>query len=95
MSMMGELSYFMGPQVKQNEEGTFICQSKYTINLLKKFGMQDCSSASTLMATATKLDKDTGISVNITDYRGILGSLLYLTASRPNIMYVTCLCARF
>ncbi|KAL8124254.1 hypothetical protein AgCh_012047 [Apium graveolens] len=95
MSMMGELSYFLGLQVKKNEEGIFICQSKYTRNLLKKFGMQDCSSASTSMATATKLDKDTGISVDITDYRGMIGSLLYLTASRPDIMYDTCLCARF
>ncbi|KAL8147667.1 hypothetical protein AgCh_005113 [Apium graveolens] len=95
MSMMGELSYFLGLQVKQNEEGTFICQTKYTRNLLKKFGMQDCSSASTPMATATKLDKDIGKSVDITDYRGMIGSLLYLTASRPDIMYATCLCARF
>ncbi|KAL8088633.1 hypothetical protein AgCh_038420 [Apium graveolens] len=95
MSMMGELRYFLGLQVKQNEEGTFICQTKYTRNLLKKFGMQDCSSASTPMATATKLDKDTGKSVDITDYRGMIGSLLYLTASRPDIMYATCLCARF
>ncbi|KAL8104298.1 hypothetical protein AgCh_028500 [Apium graveolens] len=95
MSMMGELSYFLGLRVKQNEEGTFICQTKYTRNLLKKFGMQDCSSASTPMATATKLDKDTGKSVDITDYRGMIGSLLYLTASRPDIMYATCLCARF
>ena len=57
--------------------------------------MQDCSSASTPMATATKLDKDTGKSVDITDYRGMIGFLLYLTASRPDIMYATCLCARF
>ncbi|KAL8089698.1 hypothetical protein AgCh_039252 [Apium graveolens] len=95
MSMMGELSYFLGLQVKQNEEGTFINQSKYTRNLLKKFGMQDCSTASTPMATATKLDKDTGSSVDITNYKGMIGSLLYITASRPNIMYATCLCARF
>jgi len=47
------------------------------------------------MATATKLDKDTGSSVDITNYRGMIGSLLYLTASRPDIMYATCLCARF
>ena len=93
--MMGELSYFLGLQVKQNEEDTFICQTKYTGNLLKKFGMQDCSSASTHMATATKLEKDTGKSVDITDYRGMIGSLLYLTASRPDIMYATCLCSRF
>ncbi|KAL8091441.1 hypothetical protein AgCh_033890 [Apium graveolens] len=95
MSMMEELSYFLGLQVKQNEEDTFICQSKYTRNLLKKFGMQDCSSASTPMATATKLDKDIGTSVDITNYRGMIGSLLYLTASRTDIMYATCLCARF
>ncbi|KAL8119211.1 hypothetical protein AgCh_016649 [Apium graveolens] len=95
MSMMGELSYFLGLQVKQTEEDTFICQSKYTRNLQKKFGMQDCSTASTLMATATKLDKDTGKLVDITNYRGMIGSLLYLTASRPDIMYATCLCARF
>ena len=95
MSMMGELSYFLGLQVKQNEEGTFINQSKYTRNLLKKFGMQDCSTASTPMATATKLDKVTRASVDITNYRGMIGSLLYLTVSRPDIMYDTCLCARF
>ncbi|KAL8134777.1 hypothetical protein AgCh_009696 [Apium graveolens] len=95
MSMMRELNYFQGLQVKQNEEGTFICQSKYTRNLLKKFGMQDCSSTSIPMATATKLDKDTGKSLDITDYRGMIGSLLYLTASRPDLMYATCLCARF
>ncbi|KAL8126009.1 hypothetical protein AgCh_013342 [Apium graveolens] len=93
--MMGELSYFLGLQVKQTEEGTFISQSKYTRNLLKKFGMQDSSTASTPMATVTKLDKDTGESVDNTNYRGMIGSLLYLTASRPDIMYVTCLCARF
>ncbi|KAL8147589.1 hypothetical protein AgCh_005055 [Apium graveolens] len=86
MSKMGELSYFLGLQVKQNEEGTFICQSKYTINLLKKFGMQDCSTTSTLMATTTKLDKDTSSPVDITNYRGMIGSLLYLTASRPDII---------
>ncbi|KAL8088728.1 hypothetical protein AgCh_038493 [Apium graveolens] len=57
--------------------------------------MQDCSTASTPIATATKLDKDTGKSVDITNYRGMIGSLLYLTASRPDIMYATCLCARF
>ena len=57
--------------------------------------MQDSSTASTLMATATKLDKDTRSSVDITNYRGMIGSLLYLTVSRPDIMYATCLCVRF
>ena len=95
MSMMGELSYFLGLQVKQTDDGIFINQSKYTRNLLKKFNMQDSSTATTSMATATKLDPDQGIEVDITNYRGMLGSLLYLTASRPDIMYATCLCARF
>ena len=95
MSMMGEMSYFLGLQVKQTDEGIFINQAKYTRNLLKRFGMQDSSTASTPMATATKLDLNTGASVDITSYRGMIGSLLYLTTSRPDIMYATCLCARF
>ena len=57
--------------------------------------MQDSSTASTSMATATKLDKDVGASVDITNYRGMIGSLLYLTASRPDIMHATYLCTRF
>ncbi|KAL8156461.1 hypothetical protein AgCh_001526 [Apium graveolens] len=78
MSMMGELSYFLGLQVKQNEECTFINQSKYTRNLLKKFRMQDCSTTSTPMATATKLDKDTGSSIDITNYRAVKRIFKYL-----------------
>jgi len=95
MSMMGELSYFLGLQVKQTDEGIFINQSKYTRNLLTKFQMQDCATAATPMATATKLDKDSGDLVDMKSYRGMIGSLLYLTTSRPDIMYATCLCARF
>ena len=95
MSMMGELSYFLGLQVKQTDDGIFINQSKYTRNLLKRFNMLESSSASTPMATATKLDQHQGSEVDVTSYRGMIGSLLYLTASRPDIMYATCLCARF
>ena len=92
---MGELSYFLRLQVKQTEDGICISQEKYTRDLLKKFGMLDSSAATTPMAKTTKLDKDTGASVDITNYRGMIGSLLYLTASRPDIMYETCLCAIF
>ena len=95
MSMMGELSYFLGLQVQQTDDGIFINQSKYTRNLLKKFLMLDSSPVSTPMATVTKLDPNQGTEVDITNYRGMIGSLLYLTASRPYIMYATCLCARF
>ena len=95
MSMMGEMSYFLGLQVKQTDEGIFINQSKYTRNLLTRFNMQDSSPATTPIATATKLDPDQGAEVDVTHYRGMIGSLLYLTASRPDIMFATCLCARF
>ena len=93
--MMGELSYFLGLQVKQTDDGIFINQSKYTKNLLKRLNMLESSSATTLMATTTKLDQHQGVEVYVTSYRGMIGSLLYITASRPDIMYATCLCARF
>ena len=96
MSMMGELTYFLGLHVSQRNDGIFICHSKYLRDLLKKYGLEDASNAKTPMATATKLDQDDPCkSVDITSYRGMIGSLLYLTASRPDIMFSTCLCARF
>jgi len=96
MSMMGELNYFLGLQIKQTTNGILIHQAKYTKELLKKFNMQDCKIAKTPVSTATKLDKDEkGKSVDNSSYRGMIGSLLYLTASRPDIMFATCLCARF
>ena len=96
MSMMGELTYFLGLQVKQVSDGIFISQTKYIHDLLKKFDLMDCTSAKTLMATTTKLELNTTEkSVDISSYRGMVGSLLYLTASRPDIMFATYLCARF
>ena len=62
---------------------------------MKRFNLQDCATTTTPMATATKLDPIVGEPVEITTYRGMIGSLLYLTASRPDIMYATYLCARF
>ena len=96
MSMMGELTYFLGLKVSQRNDGIFICQSKYLSDLLKKYGLEDASTAKTPMATATKLDQDDpGKGVDTISYRGMIGSLLFLTASRPDIMFSTCLCARF
>ena len=77
MSMMGEMNYFLGLQVKQTDDGIFINQSKYTKNLLKKFNLQDCAAAATPMATTTKLDPDAGAVVDVSNYRGMIGSLLY------------------
>ena len=96
MSMMGELTYFLVLQVKQVKDGIFITQTKYIYDLLKKFDLSNCSSAKTPMATATKLELNTKESkVDISSYRGMVGSLLYLTANRPAIIFSTCLCVRF
>jgi len=96
MSMMGELTFFLGLQIKQMEEGTFISQSKYCKEVFKKFEMDNAKAASTPMATSCYLDKDeSGIEVNQTMFRGMIKSLLYLTASRPDIMQSVCVCARY
>ncbi|WVZ58409.1 hypothetical protein U9M48_008685 [Paspalum notatum var. saurae] len=96
MSMIGELTFFLGFQIKQLKEGTFIYQEKYTRDLLKRFKMDDCKPIDTPMSTNTKLDIDeSGIKVDQTLYRSMIGSLLYLCASRPDIMFSVCLCARF
>ena len=96
MSLMGELKFFIGLQVDQRLDGIFICQSKYLKKLLKKYNMKDLASAMTSSSTTVKLGVcDNSIKVDVSSYRGMLGSLLYLTASRPDIMYATCLCAWF
>ncbi|KAK6140670.1 hypothetical protein DH2020_025577 [Rehmannia glutinosa] len=96
MSMMGEFNFFLGLQIKQCQEGIYILQSKYTKELLKKFGIEEGRTVSTPMATNVKIDKDEkGKSVDESKYRGMIGSLLYLTASKSDILHVVCLCARF
>jgi len=96
MSMMGELTFFLGLQIKQVKNGIFIHQAKYCADLLKKFSMDSCKESSTPMATNCYLDSDEpGKCVDQTKYRGMIGSLLYLTASRPDIMHSVCVCARF
>jgi hypothetical protein len=96
MSMMVELKYFLGFQVKQLQEGTFISQTKYIQDIITKFGMKDAKSIKTPMGTNGHLDLDTrGKSVDQKVYRSMIGSLLYLCASRPDIMLSVCMCARF
>ncbi|GJS77266.1 retrovirus-related pol polyprotein from transposon TNT 1-94 [Tanacetum coccineum] len=95
MSMMEELNFFLGLQIKQLDDGIFFNQS-YIKKMLKKFGLEDSKPMKTPMSTETKLTRDEeGESVDNTKYRGMIGSLLYLTASRPDIMFSVCLCARF
>jgi hypothetical protein len=94
--MMGELKYFLGFQVKQLQEGTFISQTKYIQDILTKFGMKDAKPIKAPMGTNGHLDLDTGgKSVDQKVYRSMIGSLLYLCASRPDIMLSVCMCARF
>jgi hypothetical protein len=96
MSMMGELKYFLRFQVKQLQEGTFISQTKYIQDILTKFGMKDAKPIKTPMGTNGHLDLDTGgKSIDQKVYRSMIGSLLYLCASRPDIMLSVCMCARF
>ncbi|WVZ76264.1 hypothetical protein U9M48_024252 [Paspalum notatum var. saurae] len=95
MSLMGELQFFLGLQIKQGPEGTFIHQAKYTRDILKKFEMSD-KPMTTPMSTNTALDADEdGEAVDQKKFRGMIGSLLYLTATRPDIQFAVCLCARY
>jgi hypothetical protein len=91
MSMMEELKYFLGFQIKQLQEGTFIIQTKYIQDILKKFGMKNAKYIKTPMGINGHLDLDTrGKSVDQKVYWSMIGSLLYLCASRPNIMLFVC-----
>ncbi|CAM8931943.1 unnamed protein product [Rhodiola kirilowii] len=96
MSMVGEMNYFLGLQVTQKEDGIFISQSKYAKNLIKKFDLEKASHKRTPAATHIKVTKDdAGTKVDQTLYRSMIGSLLYLTASRPDIAYAVGVCARY
>jgi hypothetical protein len=96
MSMMGELQYFLGLQIKQVKDGTFVHQTKYTKDMLRKFQMQDVKPMSTPMRSTATLDADEdGEPVDQREYRSMISSLLYLTATRPDIQFSVCLCARF
>nr|GEU59899.1 retrovirus-related Pol polyprotein from transposon TNT 1-94 [Tanacetum cinerariifolium] len=96
MSMIGELNFFLGLKIKQMEDGVFFNQSKYIKEMLKKFGLEDSKPMKTLMSSDNKLTKDEECeSIDSTKYRGMIDSLLYLLASRPDIIFSVCLCARF
>jgi hypothetical protein len=96
MSMTGELQFFHRLQIKQSKEGTFVHQSKYTNNIVRKFKMEDSKAMTTPMITTTALDADEeGEHVDQEEYRSMIGSLLYLTATRPDIQFSVCLCTRF
>nr|GFB13203.1 copia protein [Tanacetum cinerariifolium] len=96
MSMMGEMTFFLGLQVNQSPCGIFINQSKYVLEILKKYGMESCDPVGTPMEIKDKLDLDQNETpVDATKYRSMIGALMYLTSSRSDIVHATCLCARY
>ncbi|GKB86272.1 putative ribonuclease H-like domain-containing protein [Tanacetum coccineum] len=96
MSSIGELTFFLGLQVQQKEDGIFISQDKYVADILKKFDLVTVKAASTPIETNKALLKDEEAEdVDVHLYRSMIGSLMYLTASRPDIMFAVCACARF
>ena len=96
MSMVGELTYFLRLQVKQMDSGIYINQAKYARNLVKRFGLDNAAYSRTPMAANVKLTNHSlGESVDITLYRSMIGCLLYLTASRPDITFSVGVCSRF
>jgi hypothetical protein len=96
MSMISKLNFFLGFQIKQMDHGKFVSQDKYLKDILKKFDTENCKPNKTPMATNAHLNLDVeDKTVDQSLYRSMIGSLLYLTASRPDIMFSVCLCAHF
>ncbi|GJU60328.1 retrovirus-related pol polyprotein from transposon TNT 1-94 [Tanacetum coccineum] len=96
MSLMGEMKFFLGLQIHQSPKGIFINQAKYALEILKKHGMDNCHTIGTPLATKPKLDADlSGEPVDQTDYHSKIGSLMYLTSSRPDLVKAVCYCARY
>jgi hypothetical protein len=96
MSMMGELTFFLGIQVKQMKEGIFIHQAKYTKDLMKKFNIAELKPVSTSMSMATALDLDeNGEAVDQREYMSMIGFFLYLMMTRPDIQFTVCFCICF
>nr|GEY56456.1 putative ribonuclease H-like domain-containing protein [Tanacetum cinerariifolium] len=96
MSSIRELTFFLGLQVKQKKDGIFISHDKYLAKILRKFGLTEGKSASTPIDTEKPLLKDPdGEDVDVHTYRSMISSLMYLTSSRPDIMFTVCACVRF
>ena len=93
---MGEMNYFLGLQVEQSESGILNHQTKYVADILKRFQMDDAKPATTPLQVNHGINLDQqGDLIDPTLYRAMIGLLMYLTTSRPDIMYSMCLCARY
>ena len=96
MSLLGELTFFLGLQVQQATDGIFLSQEKYLKKILKKYGMEDCKPVSTPMIIGCNLSShDDSSTMNQSEYKSMIGSLLYLTGTRPDIMHVVGIVGRF
>ena len=96
MTDLGEMSYFLGIKIKQRQNEIFICQQKYAEEILKKFCMGNCKSMTTHMCQKEKLCKDDGTTkADEFEYRSLVGCLMYLTTTRPDIMYAVSVLSRF
>ncbi|GJU91973.1 retrovirus-related pol polyprotein from transposon TNT 1-94 [Tanacetum coccineum] len=96
MSMMGQMSFFLGLQISQSPRGIFINQSKYALEMFKKYGLDQCDDVDIPMVGLSKLDEDPNrILVDPNCYREMVGSLIYLTARCPDLVFIVCMCARY
>nr|GEW88735.1 hypothetical protein [Tanacetum cinerariifolium] len=96
MSMMGKISFFLGLQISQSPRGIFINHFKYALESLKKYGFESYDPVDTLMVEKSKLNEDKeGKAVDLSHYHGMIGTLLYLIASRPGLQFAICMCARY
>ena len=97
MSDLGRMKYFLGVEVIQNSDGIFICQRKYAKEVLERFGMERSNLANNPIVPGCKLSKSGSgaVSVDATEYKQLVGSLLYLTATRPDLMYAVGLISRY
>ncbi|GJR82758.1 retrovirus-related pol polyprotein from transposon TNT 1-94 [Tanacetum coccineum] len=96
MSMMGKISFFLGLHIFQNPRGIFINQSKYALESFKKYGFDSCDPVDTPMVEKSKLDDDKeGKAIDLSHYRSMIGTLLYVIASRPNLQFAICMCSRY
>ncbi|GKB34646.1 hypothetical protein Tco_0879588 [Tanacetum coccineum] len=94
--MMGKMSFFLGLQISQSPRGIFLNQSKYTLEIIKKYGMETNGLVDTPRVEKSKLDVDPqGKEVDPTRYRGMIGSLMYLTSSRPDLVFAVYMCAQY
>lgn len=96
MSDLGKMHFFLGIEVLQRLDGVYICQKKYALEVLKRFGMLENNSVNNPIVPGCKINKDVdGMTVDEMYYKQLVGNLMYLTATRSDMMFVTCLISRY